>query len=88
VDVTEERLRHVLPTVTGIAARLTLAVLKKQNVAVAPLLRRAGISEHDLDGRQHRISAASHAKFFEFAADAVDDGAFGLHLAEDPVQQH
>jgi AraC-like DNA-binding protein len=83
VDVTEERLRHVLPTVTGIAARLTLAVLKKQNVAVAPLLRRAGLSEHDIDGRQHRISAASQGKFLEFAAEAVDDGAFGLHLAED-----
>jgi len=83
VDVTEERLRHALPTVTGIAARLTLAVLKKQNVAVGPLLRRAGLSEHDFDGRQHRISAASHARFLEFAAEAVDDGAFGLHLAED-----
>jgi hypothetical protein len=63
VDVTEERPRHVLPTVTGIAARLTLAVLKKQNVAVAPLLRRAGLSEHDFDGRQQRISAAPQGKF-------------------------
>ena len=66
--MTEERLRHVLPTVTSIAARLTLAVLKKQNVAVAPLLRRAGLSEHDFDGRQHRISAASQAKFLELRA--------------------
>jgi AraC-like DNA-binding protein len=49
---------------------------------VAPLLRRAGLSEHDVDGRPHRISAASQAKFLEFAAEAVDDVAFGLHLAE------
>jgi AraC-like DNA-binding protein len=83
VDVTEERLRHALPTVTGIAAKLTLAVLKRRNVAVAPLLQRAGLSDHDFDGLQHRISAASQAKFLEFAAEAVDDSAFGLHLAED-----
>jgi len=81
--MTEERLRPALPTVTGIAARLTLAVLKKQDIAVAPLLRRAGLSEQDFDGRHHRISAPSHARFLEFAAEAVDDSAFGLHLAED-----
>jgi hypothetical protein len=81
--VTEGRVRHVLPTVTGIAARLTLAVLQRQNVAVAPLLRRAGLSEHDFDGPQHCISVASQGKFLEFAAEAVDDGAFGLRLAED-----
>jgi hypothetical protein len=56
---------------------------KEANVAVAPLLRRAGLSEHDFDSRQHRISAASQAKFLEFAAEAVADGALGLHLAED-----
>jgi AraC-like DNA-binding protein len=82
VDVTEERLRHALPTVTGIAAKLTLAVLKKQNVAVAPLLRRAGFSE-DFDGRQQRITAASQGKFLEYAAEAMDDSAFGLHLAKE-----
>ena len=81
--MTEERLRYALPTVTGVAAKLTLAVLKKRNVAAAPLLQRAGLSDHDFDGPQHRISAASQAKFLEFAAEAVGDSAFGLHLAED-----
>jgi Arabinose-binding domain of AraC transcription regulator, N-term len=82
VDVTEEKILQALPTVAGIAAKLTLAVLKKQNVAVAPLLRRAGLSEHDFDARQQRISAASQGKFLEYAAEAMDDSAFGLHLAE------
>jgi len=82
VDVTEEKILQALPTVAGIAAKLTLAVLKKQNVALAPLLRRAGLSEDDFDGRQHRISAASQGKFLEYAAEAMDDSAFGLHLAE------
>jgi AraC-like DNA-binding protein len=83
MDMTEEGRRQALPTVTGIAARLTVAVLKKQNVAVEPLLRRAGLSEHDFEGRQQRISAASQGKFLEYAAEAMDDSAFGLHLAEE-----
>ena len=80
--MTEEKILQALPTVAGIAAKLTLAVLKKQNVALAPLLRRAGLLEHDFDGRPHRISAASQGKFLEYAAEAMDDSAFGLHLAE------
>ena len=79
----EEKVRQPLPTVTGIAARLTIAALKKQNIAVGPLLRRAGLSEHDFDYRQQRISAASQGKFLEYAAEAMDDSAFGLHLAEE-----
>jgi AraC-like DNA-binding protein len=79
--MTEERIWQALPTVTGIATRLTITALKKHNVAIAPLLRRAGLSEHDFDGRQHRISAVSQSKFLEYAAEATDDSAFGLHLA-------
>jgi AraC-like DNA-binding protein len=79
--MTEERIWQGLPTVTGIAAKLAITALKKRHVAIAPLLRRAGLSEHDFDGRQRRISAASQAKFLEYAAEAMDDSAFGLHLA-------
>ena len=32
-------------TVAGIAARLTITALKKHNVAIAPLLQRAALSE-------------------------------------------
>ena len=81
--MTEERTRQALPTVTGIAARLTIKALGRHNVAIAPLLRRAGLSEQDFDDRGRRISAASQAKFLEYAAEATDDRAFGLHLAEE-----
>jgi AraC-like DNA-binding protein len=81
--MTEERIWQALPTVTGIATRLTITALKKHNVAIAPLLRRAGLSEHVFDGRQHRISAVLQSKFLEYAAEATDDSAFGLHLAEE-----
>lgn len=79
--MTEEGSRQALPTVTGIAARLTIAILKRENVAVEPLLRRAGLSQRDFGGPQQRISAASQGKFLEYAAEAMDDSAFGLHLA-------
>jgi Arabinose-binding domain of AraC transcription regulator, N-term len=46
------------------------------------LLRRAGLSERDFDSRQPPVAAAAQFKFFEFAAEAMDDGAFGLHLAK------
>ena len=81
--MTEERIGRALPTATGFGARLTIAVLKKHNVAPGPILERAGVSEQDFDNRQARISAASESKCLEYAAEAMDDSAFGLHLAEE-----
>ena len=37
----------------------------------------------DFDVGQQRISAASQGKFLEYAAEALDDSAFGLHLAKE-----
>jgi AraC-like DNA-binding protein len=81
--VGKKRIGQSLPTVTGFGARFAIVALKKHGVATAPLLRRAGLSERDFDSRQHPIAAAAQFKFFEYAAEAMDDSAFGLHLAED-----
>jgi Arabinose-binding domain of AraC transcription regulator, N-term len=79
---------QVLPTTTGFAAREALSVLRKHNIATAPLLLRAGLSEHGLaraadegNGLPHRVSAIGQCRFLEYAAEAMDDSAFGLHLA-------
>jgi AraC-like DNA-binding protein len=74
-----------LPSVAGFAARRALAVLRGRGVAVAPLLQRAGLSTHDFDDRllQRRISSAANGRLLELAAEAMDDSAFGLHLAEE-----
>ena len=45
----EDTTWQVLPTATGFAARQAIAVLRKHNIEVAPLLRRAGLSERDFD---------------------------------------
>ena len=78
----EDTTQQVLPTATGFAARQAIAVLRKRNIEVAPLLQRVGLSEHDLDNRQRRISANAQAKLLECAAEALGDSAFGLHLAQ------
>jgi AraC-like DNA-binding protein len=79
---------QVLPTATGFAARQALAVLRKHNIATAPLLLRAGLWKHGLaraadegDDLPSRVSAIGQCKFLDYAAEAMNDSAFGLHLA-------
>jgi AraC-like DNA-binding protein len=74
--------QQILPTVIGFASRLAIAALEERKVDAAPLLKRAGLSAGVLAMPQKRISAASQGKFLEYAAEAADDSAFGLHLAE------
>lgn len=78
----EETRQELLPSATGFAARQAIAVLRKRNVPVAPLLTRAGISEGDVDNRLGRISALAQGKLLEYAAEALRDNEFGLHLAQ------
>ena len=85
----EETSQPGLPTTTGFAAREALAALRKHNIATAPLLLRAGLSEHGLaraadesDGPPLRVSATGQCKFLDYAAEAMNDSAFGLHLAK------
>jgi AraC-like DNA-binding protein len=81
--VTEETRRDLLPSATGFAARQAIVALRKRNVPIAPLLSRAGISEGDIDNREARISALAQGRLLEYAAEAVGDSEFGLHLAEE-----
>jgi hypothetical protein len=85
----EEANLRGLPTTTGFAAREAVAMLRKRNIATAPLLLRAGLSEDGLaraadesDGLPQRVSAVGQCKFLEYAAEALDESAFGLHLAK------
>ena len=82
LNVTEEARRELLASATGFAARQAIAVLRKHNIPVAHLLSRAGIPEVDIDNHQTRISALSQGKLLEYAAEAIGDSEFGLHLAE------
>lgn len=82
VNVTEEARPKVLQIATGFPARQAIAVLRKHHVPTASLLTRAGLSESDIDNRERRISALAQGKLLEYAAEALGDSEFGLHLAE------
>jgi hypothetical protein len=82
LNVTEDTGRQLLPSATGFAARQAIAVLLKRNFPTAPLLTRAGISEGDIDNSRARISALAQGKLLEYAAEALGESEFGLHLAE------
>jgi hypothetical protein len=45
-------------------------------------LNRAGVSETDIDNRQHRIAAMAQGRILEYAAETLKDSEFGLHLAQ------
>ncbi len=79
--MTEEVARPA-PAASGFSVKCAIAALRKRNIATGPLLHRAGLSEHAFDNPRHRISAIGQIKFLEYAAEAMDDTAFGLHLAE------
>ncbi len=80
--MTADGIWRALPTAIGLPVEHAIAALRARGAGIAPLLKRAGLSEHDLDQRQHRISAAAQSKFLEYAAEALDDSALGLRLAE------
>jgi Arabinose-binding domain of AraC transcription regulator, N-term len=69
----------------GFAAKQAIDALRRRNVAIAPVLREAGVLERDLSASgplNHRISAVGQSRLLDCAAEAIDDTAFGLHLAE------
>jgi AraC-like DNA-binding protein len=72
---------RLLPTAIGFPARRALAALRKNDIDPAPLLRRAGLSEQELNDQENRISSAGQATLLEFAAEALHDPALGFHLA-------
>jgi AraC-like DNA-binding protein len=74
--------RQTPPTVTGFAVKCAIAALRRRGSDPGPVLRRAGLAETDLDASRRRLSATAQADFLEYAALALNDRVFGLHLAE------
>jgi AraC-like DNA-binding protein len=70
------------PTVTGLAVKCALRALVKRQLDPQPLLKRAGLSDHDLNDPQVRFPVSNQGRFLQYAADALQDPALGLHLAE------
>jgi AraC-like DNA-binding protein len=75
--------RDLFLTADGVATRLTIRELKKAKIDPRPLLAKAGISLLELGEEPKRVGAESQIRFLEIAADALDDSALSLHLAQD-----
>jgi AraC-like DNA-binding protein len=80
-DVAQTANEPTLPTVTGFAARSLVAELRDRHVTLGSLLRRAGLTNRELVDRQYRISATAQSRLMELASEALNDDAFGFHLA-------
>jgi AraC-like DNA-binding protein len=75
--------RDAFLTADGVATRLTIRELKKAKIDPEPLLAKAGISPLRLGEEPKRVAAESQVRFLEIAAEALDDSALSLHLAQD-----
>ena len=71
------------PTASGGITRLALERLRCASIAVAPLLRQAGLRATQVENPDARLSVASQIEFLEGSADALDDSLLGFHLAQD-----
>ena len=69
-------------TCDGVATRLAVRELKNAKINPGPLLAKAGISLLTLGEEPKRVNAESQIRFLEIAAEALDDTALGLHLAQ------
>ena len=84
--MTTAAIRQTLPTVTGFAIKCAISALRQRGADLGPLLRRAGLAEGDLDASRRRLTATAQADFLEYAALALNDPMFGLHLAVEPAR--
>jgi hypothetical protein len=81
--VTISATRQALPTATGFAVKCAISALRQGGADSGPLLRRAGLAEGDPGASQRRVSAAAQGAFLEYAALALNDPMFGLHLVRE-----
>jgi len=76
--------RHdVFLTADGVATRLAIRALKKAKMDAGPLLAKAGISLPKTGEEPKRVGAENQIRFLAIAAEALNDSALGLHLAQD-----
>jgi hypothetical protein len=71
------------PTAGGGLSRLAAARVRKAGIQLEPLLSRVGLTLHEIDDPDQRISARSQIAFLEAAAEALDDDFLGLSLAQE-----
>src|SRR4026208_2395071 len=71
------------PDAIGTATRLAALRLRKARIPLQPLLKRAGLSEFQINTPDARIGVASQIAFLELAAAELGDPLLGFKTARD-----
>jgi AraC-like DNA-binding protein len=71
------------PDAAGTATRLAAEHLRRARIPLQPLLKRAGLSESQIDTPDVRIGVASQIAFLELAAAALHQPLLGFKMARD-----
>jgi AraC-like DNA-binding protein len=75
--------RHdTMPSAGGAISRLAYARAKEEGVEVELLLRKAGLTQQQMDDPATRLNVRDQIKFLELAAEALQDDLLGFHLAQ------
>jgi AraC-like DNA-binding protein len=82
-DVDTPRLGRI-PTATGGIARLAYARARQSAAPLKPLLMHAGLTEEQIEDRDHRIAVQRQIRFLNGVANALGDDCLGFHLAQLP----
>jgi AraC-like DNA-binding protein len=73
-----------LPNATGTITRLAYARTKAAGLDLGLLLKKAGLTLHQVEDPSVRLRVKDQISFLNFAADALEDDFLGFHLAQTP----
>lgn len=73
-----------LPNAAGTIARLAYARAKEAGLDLGLLLKKAGLTLHQIEDPGVRFRVQHQISFLNFAADALEDDLLGFHLAQSP----
>ena len=71
-----------LPTASGTIARAAYARALEARLEVAPLLKSANLTPHEIKNSHVRMSVKNQIQFLSAVADKLPDPFLGIHLAE------
>jgi AraC-like DNA-binding protein len=84
VNIRDTKRLGTLPTATGGIARLAYACASRAGIALKPLLKKAGLSDQQIQDGGARLTVNQQIEFLNVAADALGDEFLGFHLAQIP----
>lgn len=83
MDSSKAKRFGALPSAGGGIARLAYARVRAAGIELEPLLKKAGLTDQQIEDRHARLNVQDQIRFLNLAADALRDEFLGFHLAQD-----